>query len=74
MELARALADDILAVLPFGGPYLSVYDIINRVSPPREKEVRAVIRELVKKGHLDMSRGGNGRPAYYGRKPLTRRI
>ena len=74
MDLARALADDVLAVLPSGGsrPYVSVYDIIKRVAPLREKEVRSAIRELLKQGHLDVNRGGNRWPAYYARKPLRR--
>lgn len=33
MELSRALADDVLSVLPFGSPCKSIYDIINRVAP-----------------------------------------
>jgi hypothetical protein len=73
MDLSHALVDDILTVLPFGGPYRPAYDITQLVAPLREKEVRATIRGLVKRRILEMNRGGNGRPAYYGRKHFPRR-
>lgn len=74
MELSRALADDILSVLPLGGPYRPARDITKLVAPLREDEVRATIRDLVKRGHLDVNRGGGGWPAYYGRRPFPRRF
>ena len=40
MELAAALERDILAVLRSGGEFLPVYDVIRRVAPLRETEVR----------------------------------
>ena len=74
MELSQALADDILSVLPFGGPYRPAYRIAQLVAPLREKEVRATIRDLVKRRVLDVNRGGNVWPSYYGRGPFPRRI
>lgn len=74
MELSRALADDILSVLPFGGPYRPAHIIAQLVAPLREKEVRATIKDLVKRRHLDANWGGNGWPAYYGRPPFQRRF
>ena len=74
MELSHALAEDILTVLPFGGPYKPAHDIAQQVARLREKEVRASIRGLVRRGYLDVNRGGGGWPAYYGRKPFPRRF
>jgi hypothetical protein len=75
MDLERALADDILAVLPqrsSARPFVSVYSIIDSVAPLRDKEVRAAIRGLVKRGFLDVNPGGHYWPAYYARKPIRR--
>jgi hypothetical protein len=74
MELSHALADDILSVLPFGGPYRPAYDITQLVAPLREREVRATIRDLVKRRILEPNRGGNGRITSYGRRPFRRRV
>ena len=74
MELSHALADDILKVLPFGGPYRPAYDITQLVAPLREQEIRATIRDLVKRRLLVVNRGGGGWPAYYGRMPFRRRF
>ena len=70
MDLSRALADDILSVLPFGGRYKPAHVIAKLVAPQREKEVRLVIRDLAKRRHLDVNRGGNGWPAYWLLSPV----
>ena len=74
MELSRALADDILSVLPHGGPYRPAHVIVKLVAPLREREVRATIRDLVKRRCLDVNPAGNIWPAYYGRPKFLRRI
>ena len=74
MTLEDALDEDILAVLPPSAPFLSVAEIAKKVAPLREREVRARLNFLAKKGVLNSIHGGGGRLSIYGRRPLDRRI
>ena len=72
MPLDEALERDILAVLPFGGKFLSIDDVTKRVAPQREPEVRKLLYALYKRRVLDLIRGGVGKPNLYGRRALRR--
>ena len=74
MTLDEAMERDILAVLPFGGKFLSIKDVTNRIAPRREPEVRKLLYALHKRRVLDLNRGGGGWPYLYGRRALLRRI
>jgi hypothetical protein len=43
MTLDESLERDILAVLPFGGKFLSIEDVTKRVAPRKEPEVRKAL-------------------------------
>jgi len=62
MTLERAFEEDILAVLPVGAPFLSGSEVAKRVAPRREREVRAALYALAKRGVLTLNRGGGGWP------------
>ena len=72
LTLERALVEDILAVLPFGNPFLSGAEVTKRVAPQREQEVRAALYALAKRGVLTLNRGGGRWPWLYGRHALRR--
>ena len=72
MTLQPSMVEDILTVLPFGGRFQRVADIAKSVAPLREIEVRATLNALVKSEILDLTPGGGGWPALYGRRPLRR--
>ena len=72
MELRQALAEDILAVIPPEGLCKPAYQIVEEVAPLRDKEVRAVIRDLKCQGLLDVVPAGNIHVELYRRKPLRR--
>jgi hypothetical protein len=72
MDLKQALTADILSILPADGLCKSVIEITQSVAPLREKEVRAVIRDLVKRGLLDVVPAGNFHLALYRQKPAPR--
>lgn len=73
MTFESALQEDILSVLPFGGPFKSGYEVAKLVAPLREREVRTILYKLSKQGVLTLNRGGGGWAWYYGRLPLRRR-
>jgi hypothetical protein len=60
-----------LAVLPFGGKFLSIEDVTKRVAPRREPEVRKLLYALYKRRVLDLIHGGGGKPYLYGRRAST---
>jgi hypothetical protein len=72
MTLGEAMERDILAVLPFGGKFLSIEDVTKSVVPRREPEVRKLLYALYKRRVLDLNRGGGGWPYLYGRRALRR--
>ncbi len=74
MTHERALEEDICAVLPRGGPFLSGCEVAKCVAPQREREVRTILYALAKRGVLELNRGGGGWPWEYGRRALVRRI
>lgn len=78
MTLEDALDYDILAALPsrelFWRTFLTKDEIVKKVAPLREREVEARLRLLVKKGVVELVRGGGGWPWRYGRARLNRRI
>lgn len=75
MTFESALEEDILAVLPFGGPFKSGYAVAELVAPQREREVRTMLHTLAKRGVLKLNRGGGGGWLWlYGRPTLRRRI
>ncbi len=71
MNLEEALQQDILAVLPFGGDFLSVGDVTKRVAPLREAKVRETLNSLHKQGVLELNHGGGGWPSLYGRRAIN---
>ena len=74
MTFERALEEDILSILPYGGKLMSGTEIANRVAPQREREVRAMLYALAKRRVLTLLRGGGGWPWLYGRPAVERRI
>jgi len=74
MSLDEALEQDILAMLPFGGRFLSVKDVTKSVAPLREAMVRKTLNSLVKRRVLDLNRGAWSWPSLYGRRAIMRRI
>jgi hypothetical protein len=74
MTFERALEEDIFSVLPYGGRFLSGTEITKRVAPQREREVRATLYALAKRGGLSLNRGGGGWRWLYGRLGVERRV
>jgi hypothetical protein len=70
----QALVQDVRAVLPRGGQFLSGQEVAKLVAPLREREVRTLLYALAKRGELELNRGGGGWPWVYGRSALERRI
>jgi hypothetical protein len=68
------LEQDILEILPFGGGFLSVAAVTERIAPLREREVRGALNALVKRRVLDLNPGGGGWVATYGRHAIKRRV